>query len=124
MTSFTLEEKGTRQAAIEPSKDYAPRRFFTRQNPCFESGPDLLAFRGVALLLLELWRQMRTSSEKDALISEIERPESDLDLLVKLDSPPSILKFIELEQPLSDLLGIKVDLVMKDALKPSINSRI
>jgi predicted nucleotidyltransferase len=32
--------------------------------------------------------------------------------------------FIELEYYLSDLLGIKVDLVMKDALKPVIGKRI
>ncbi len=53
-----------------------------------------------------------------------QRPESDLDLLVAFDEPPSLLKFIELENYLTDLLGIKVDLVMKDALKPMIGKRI
>jgi predicted nucleotidyltransferase len=50
--------------------------------------------------------------------------ESDLDLLVEFSSLPGLLKFIELEYYLSDLLGIKVDLVMKEALKPSIGARI
>jgi uncharacterized protein len=49
---------------------------------------------------------------------------SDLDLLVEFDRVPSLLKFIELEQLLTDLLGVKVDLVMKGALKPAIGRRI
>jgi uncharacterized protein len=49
---------------------------------------------------------------------------SDLDLLVEFYDPPGLLKFIELEYYLSDLLGMKVDLVMKDSLKPAIGKRI
>ena len=49
---------------------------------------------------------------------------SDLDILVEFDEPPSLLRFLQLEHYLSDLLGIKVDLVMKDALKPAIGRRI
>jgi uncharacterized protein len=37
---------------------------------------------------------------------------------------PGLLKFLELEYYLSDLLGMKVDLVIKDALKPAIGKRI
>ncbi|MBU0703171.1 MAG: nucleotidyltransferase family protein [Chloroflexi bacterium] len=50
--------------------------------------------------------------------------DSDLDLLVTFHEPPSLLKFIELENYLGDLLGVKIDLVMKDALKPRIGKRI
>jgi uncharacterized protein len=53
-----------------------------------------------------------------------QRPESDLDLLVSFRETPSLLKFIELENFLSDLLGIRVDLVMREALKPRIGQRI
>ena len=49
---------------------------------------------------------------------------SDLDLLVTFNETPSLLKFIELENYLTDLLGVKVDLVMEDALKPRIGERI
>jgi uncharacterized protein len=49
---------------------------------------------------------------------------SDLDLLVEFYEPPSLLKFIEMEYYLSDLLGVKVDLVMQDALKPAIGKRV
>lgn len=52
------------------------------------------------------------------------RAESDLDLLVEFERVPGLIGFIELEQYLGDLLGIKVDLVMKDALKPEIGRRI
>lgn len=49
---------------------------------------------------------------------------SDLDILVTFSEAPSLFKFIELEDFLSDLLGIKVDLVMKTALKPHIGKKI
>jgi predicted nucleotidyltransferase len=52
------------------------------------------------------------------------RPDSDLDILVTFSETPSLLRLIELENLLSDLLGIKVDLVMRDALKPQIGPRI
>jgi predicted nucleotidyltransferase len=53
-----------------------------------------------------------------------EQSKSDLDVLVTFSEIPGLLKFIELENYLSDALGIKVELVMKDALKPSIGKRI
>jgi uncharacterized protein len=45
---------------------------------------------------------------------------SDLDLLVTFTETPSLLEFIALENYLSDLLGVKVDLVMASALKPAL----
>lgn len=52
------------------------------------------------------------------------RPESDLDILVSYSRAPSLLKFIELENYLSDLLGVKVDLVLRDCLRESISQHI
>ena len=49
---------------------------------------------------------------------------SDIDLLVTFSEPPSLFQFIELENQLSEKLGIKVDLVMKSALKPGIKEHI
>ena len=49
---------------------------------------------------------------------------SDLDLLVTFDEVPTLFEFLEIENYLSDELGIKVDLVMKDSLKPAIGKRI
>jgi len=53
------------------------------------------------------------------------RPDSDLDVLVEFDDRPlSLLKFVELENYLSDALGLRVDLVEKQALKPRIGRHI
>jgi predicted nucleotidyltransferase len=52
------------------------------------------------------------------------RKQSDLDVLVEYDQAPSFFEFIDLEERLSSLLGTKVDLVMKSALKPRIGERI
>lgn len=49
---------------------------------------------------------------------------SDLDLLVEFDDGITLFKFIEMENYLSDILGVKVDLVMKKALKPRIGKNI
>jgi predicted nucleotidyltransferase len=49
---------------------------------------------------------------------------SDLDILVEFHKAPSLLEFIALEDDLSEKLGIKVDLVMKKALKTHIGRRI
>ena len=54
-----------------------------------------------------------------------QRKRSDLDVLVELgDDTLSLLKFIELENYLSDLTGVKVDLVEKSELKPHIGKHI
>jgi uncharacterized protein len=53
-----------------------------------------------------------------------EKTDSDLDILVTFSKAPSILKFIRLEHHLSDILGVKVDLVLKDSLKPAIEKII
>ncbi len=49
---------------------------------------------------------------------------SDLDILISFHKVPGLLKFMEIENYLSDLLGVKVDLVVKDALKPEIGKQI
>lgn len=49
---------------------------------------------------------------------------SDVDVLVEFSETPSLLKFINLENYLSDNLEVKVDLVHKAGLKPRIGERI
>jgi len=49
---------------------------------------------------------------------------SDVDILVDFYEVPSLLGFIELEEYLEDLLGIRVDLVMKSALRPKIGEHV
>jgi len=53
-----------------------------------------------------------------------QKGESDLDILVEFSEPIGLLTFIELENFLSEKLEAKVDLVMRNALKPRIKDRI
>jgi len=53
-----------------------------------------------------------------------EKDTSDLDILVELERPVGLIKFIGLQNYLSDELGEKVDLVTKSALKPRIKKNI
>ena len=53
-----------------------------------------------------------------------QKADSDLDVLVTFREAPSLLTFIAIENYLSDELGVKVDLVMKDSLKPAIGKVI
>jgi uncharacterized protein len=59
-------------------------------------------------------------------VRDEQRPDSDLDLLVELDRPPkiSLLGLVELEDSLSSLLGLKVDIAIKKNLKKRIGRRI
>ena len=50
--------------------------------------------------------------------------DSDVDILVEFEEVPSLFKFIEIENYLSNILGIKVDLVEKKSLKPRIGEHI
>lgn len=53
-----------------------------------------------------------------------QKPTSDLDVLVNFSEMPSLVKFIRLEDRLSELTGVKIDLVMEDGLKPVIGRRV
>jgi len=45
-----------------------------------------------------------------------ETPESDIDILVEFNEPVGLL-FFHLEEYLSEIIGVKVDLVTRDAIK-------
>jgi predicted nucleotidyltransferase len=53
-----------------------------------------------------------------------QKNKSDVDVLVEFRRTPDFIEFLRLEEHLSTLLGIKVDLVTKDALKPHIGKHI
>jgi hypothetical protein len=57
-------------------------------------------------------------------VRDEQKKDSDIDLLITFKRAPSLLTFIAIENYLSDLLGVKVDLVMKDSLKPKIGEHI
>lgn len=49
---------------------------------------------------------------------------SDIDILVEFSESPDFFEFLRLEGLLERLLGLKVDLVTPDALKPLIKNEI
>lgn len=53
-----------------------------------------------------------------------QKEKSDLDILVEFEEAIGFFKFLELEEYLEKLLGTKVDLVSKKALKPRIGEYI
>lgn len=50
--------------------------------------------------------------------------ESDADILVEFSKPIGLFAFMSMEEYLQELLGVKVDLVSKKALKPHIGKII
>ncbi len=55
-----------------------------------------------------------------------QKKQSDIDLLVEFEEPSNLtlLDFIRLENSLSEMLGVKVDLVEKQTLKPRMGKHI
>ena len=51
-------------------------------------------------------------------------PESDLDVLVTFEQPVTLFELVRLERELTDELGVDVDLVTRDSLKPRIAARV
>ena len=76
------------------------------------------------LPLLSKQYKVKTLAVFGSYVHHEQNTDSDLDLLVTFSETPGLLKFIELENYLTDLLGTKVDLVMQSALKPRIGQRI
>ncbi len=53
-----------------------------------------------------------------------QKKKSDIDILVEFKETVDFFEFLDLEEHLERLLGIKVDLVTKRALKPLIKDKI
>jgi len=51
-------------------------------------------------------------------------PGSDVDLLVDFDRPIGLFHFFRVQQRLERILGSRVDLVMREAVKPQLRDRI
>jgi len=50
--------------------------------------------------------------------------DSDLDVLVEFETAPTFFQFVRLEDELSALAGVRVDLVVRDSLRPELADRI
>jgi predicted nucleotidyltransferase len=51
-------------------------------------------------------------------------PGSDVDLLVEFDKPIGLFHFFRVQRRLQEILGCRVDLVMRDAVKRQLRDRI
>jgi predicted nucleotidyltransferase len=52
------------------------------------------------------------------------RPESDVDLLIEFSEPVGLFHFFRVQRRLETILGRRVDLVMKDAIKRQLRTQI
>jgi predicted nucleotidyltransferase len=74
--------------------------------------------------------ELRTAYSVDSLalfgsyVRNEQRPDSDLDVLVTFDPTPTLFEFVRLQDHLSSLLGVPVDLVMRTALRRRIGRNI
>ncbi|MBP5974532.1 nucleotidyltransferase family protein [Brasilonema sp. CT11] len=50
--------------------------------------------------------------------------ESDVDVLIDYDRAPTLFKLVELRDYLSSAIGMKVDIVTQNGLKPRIRERV
>ena len=57
-------------------------------------------------------------------INNNQKAESDIDILVEFNEMPDLIKFIELESYLENLLQTKVDLVEKSSIRPQLKKEI
>ena len=52
------------------------------------------------------------------------RPDSDLDVLAHFQVTPTLFGILALENELSDLLGVHVDLVLRESLRPAVARQV
>ena len=74
--------------------------------------------------VLETRFKVKTIGVFGSYVRGEQKKRSDIDILVEVKDSVGFFDFIRLENHLKELLGIKVDLVTKDALKPYIGKRI
>ncbi len=67
---------------------------------------------------------MKTIGVFGSYVRGEQKETSDVDVLVEFEEPVGLFEFMDLEEYLTGLLGVKVDLVSKKALKPHIGKHI
>ena len=59
-----------------------------------------------------------------SVVNDLQNAKSDIDILVEFSRSIGMVKFLQLENRLQNLLGAKVDLVSRKALKKHIGQQI
>jgi Predicted nucleotidyltransferases len=75
-------------------------------------------------ILLEKYRWLSELGIFGSYVRGEQNEESDVDVLVDYTEAPDLIELIDLENYLSDNLGMKVDVVTKNGLKPRLKERI
>lgn len=83
----------------------------------------IMAFRKNKLVLEEKY-SVKNLEVFGSYVWGKQKKGSDLDVFVEFSKTIDLFKYMELEEFMSKKLGVKVDLVMKDTLKPRIKERI
>lgn len=86
--------------------------------------PDIIATLRAALPALRQHWPIQTLALFGSRVRDDARPDSDLDVLVQFTHPIPLSSFLALEEQLSDLTSLRVDLVSADALKPYIGQHV
>jgi len=72
--------------------------------------------------------RQRYHVESLSLVGSVARDEatagSDVDVLVDFDRPVGLFTFVGLQMRLSELLGVRVDLVTREAIRPEWREQI
>jgi hypothetical protein len=75
-------------------------------------------------ILLEKYKWLSELGIFGSYVRGEQNEESDVDLLIDYTEAPDLIELIDLENYLSDNLGMKVDVVTKNGLKPRLKERI
>lgn len=73
-------------------------------------------FEKIALLLKD--RGVRKVAVFGSYVRGEEKPESDIDIIVEFSDRKSLLELVSIERELSEVLGIKVDLLTEKSISP------
>lgn len=73
-------------------------------------------FEKIARLLKN--RGVRKVAVFGSYVREEEKPESDIDIIVEFSERKSLLELVKIERELSEVLGIKVDLLTEKSISP------
>ncbi|MEQ8997063.1 MAG: nucleotidyltransferase family protein [Coleofasciculus sp. B1-GNL1-01] len=81
-------------------------------------------FREYKPILLQKYNWLSELGIFGSYVRGEQNEESDIDVLIDYTEAPDLIELIDFEYYLSDNLGIKVDVVTKNGLKPRLKERI
>jgi len=67
---------------------------------------------------------VRSLSLFGSVVRDEANPTSDVDLLVEFDRPVGLFTFVRVQRHLEKILGYRVDLVTKEALRPELKAQV